>query len=143
MNTSTFSYIKYDADSVAQSEKIKVLCEQLEAEIGKLGAGDYTTNALTHLEISFMMVGKQIRNNQLQREPQAAHLAARDNSKPIVHINNAKLEMSRNGLILTGVPVDHYRPDLNSLRVSTSKVVSYDGDKVETNNTNYIVLNWI
>lgn len=79
MNTSTFSYIKYDADSVAQSEKIKVLCEQLEAEIGKLGAGDYTTNALTHLEISFMMVGKQIRNNQLQREPQAAHVPERTN----------------------------------------------------------------
>lgn len=75
--SSTFSYIKYNEASTAKSERIKALCEQLEAEIETLGAGDYTTNALTHLEICFMMVGKQIRNNQLQNEPQAEHLPER------------------------------------------------------------------
>lgn len=75
----TFSYIKYDEQSIQKSEEAKKLCEKLENEIHHLGAGRYQSLALTHLEIVFMMIGKAIRDNQMLREPKAEHLPERTN----------------------------------------------------------------
>lgn len=77
--TKTFSYIKYNEESVAASERCKTLCEELEVEIKKMGAGRYQSLAVTHLEITFMMIGKAIRDRQLLSEPQAEHIPERNN----------------------------------------------------------------
>lgn len=71
--SSTFDYIRYDQDSTDKSEAIRQTCLQLEKQINDLGPGRYTALAKTHLEITFMMVGKQIRDNQISRLTGSGH----------------------------------------------------------------------
>ena len=76
---STFSYVKYDEESTKQSEEIKALCEQLEAKMKTLGNGRYQAIALTHLETAFAFCGKAIRDVQMSKGSQAAHVPERTN----------------------------------------------------------------
>lgn len=69
----TFDYVKYDAERVAKSERFKELVEVLEEKIHTLGAGRYQSLACTHLEITFMMIGKALREEQLRVDSTTAH----------------------------------------------------------------------
>lgn len=72
-------------------------------------------------------------------------------TKPTVQIKDCYLERHSPGCrILSGIPLDYpdehqYYPGAlrNGHRVWTSKVVSVDGDTVETLRTIYKVQNWI
>jgi hypothetical protein len=66
--------------------------------------------------------------------------------KPVVQIYNAKIVYSMwyDGVqVLTGLPVDHPRDDLNfNEDFSSSKVIRIEGNTVETENSIYKVLGW-
>lgn len=69
----TFSYVKYDEESIKKQELAKALCEQLETFLHGLGAGRPQALAATHLEITYMWIGKAIRDEQLRRSPATPH----------------------------------------------------------------------
>lgn len=73
MPSKTFSYIKYDQTSIEKQERCKELVEALESQVERLGAGHYQQQAMDHLEIFYMMVGKAIRDDQLRRGVQTEH----------------------------------------------------------------------
>lgn len=76
----TFSYIKYNEESQAVSEKAKALAESMERLIGTLGASDEAKTALVNLEQTYMWIGKAIKKRQILSEPNAEHLEARNNN---------------------------------------------------------------
>ncbi len=76
----TFSYIKYNEESQATSEKAKAIAESMERLIGGLGESEETRNAKMNLEQTFMWIGKAIKRRQLLSEPNAQHLEARNNN---------------------------------------------------------------
>lgn len=75
----SFSYVKYDEDSIQQQEKAKKMCEEMEQFIDSLGKGRPQSLALTALEETYMWIGKAIRDNQIARGSQVEHVAERTN----------------------------------------------------------------
>lgn len=78
-----FDYVKYDEKSVADQEKAKRLCEELETHIESLkvtATGSRPISlALTKLEEVYMWIGKAIRDNQKDRGSRTAHVPERTN----------------------------------------------------------------
>lgn len=60
-------------------------------------------------------------------------------NKPVVKIKNARVFQNR----LIGVAIDHPREDLNGTEVRTSDIINYEGNKIETRNTIYMVESWM
>lgn len=58
--------------------------------------------------------------------------------KPIVSIQDAIIIGSR----MYGYPVNHPNMPVNGKQVVTSPILKVDGDRVETENSIYNVLNW-
>lgn len=74
----TFSYVKYDQDSMNKQEAFKSMFEQVEAfTFANLKEGRARSLLLTYLEIAFMWTGKAIRDEQISRNVQPAHVPER------------------------------------------------------------------
>lgn len=69
----TFSYVKYDEHAKSQQEIAKVMMENLEDFISRLGAGRPQSLAMTKLEECYMWIGKAIRDQQYRRLPETPH----------------------------------------------------------------------
>lgn len=75
-----FSYVKYDATSMADQEKFKTMFEAIEAFAhGVLPDSREKALLLTHLEVSYMWAGKAIRDAQIMRGAQPQHVPERTN----------------------------------------------------------------
>ncbi len=72
-----FSYVKYDAEAIAEQEAFKVKFEELEAMAAGLKAGRAQALFLTALEEAYMWTGKAIRDEQIERNSQPAHVPER------------------------------------------------------------------
>ena len=73
-----FSYVKYDDKSTKKQEDLKKLFEQVEGLVdSSLANGREKSLVLTHLEIAYMWTGKSIRDEQLSRGKQTAHVPER------------------------------------------------------------------
>lgn len=64
-----FANIQYDSVSAEQADKARELCQNLEFLIDGLGAGRSQALAMTHLEESYMWIGKAIKEEQLRQRP--------------------------------------------------------------------------
>ena len=72
-----FSYVKYDDKAIKLSEAFKDSFERLELMAADLSEGRAKSLFLTHLEESFMWIGKAIRDEQIKRNSQTAHVPER------------------------------------------------------------------
>lgn len=76
----TFSYVKYDHLAVAKQEELKRMFEGIERfAADNLPASRPRSLLLTALEEAYMWTGKAIRDEQIQRDSQAAHVPERTN----------------------------------------------------------------
>lgn len=75
-----FSYVKYDHEAMHKQETLKAVFEKVESMVEEmLGEGRAKALVLTHLEISYMWTGKQLRDDQIARNSQPEHVAERTN----------------------------------------------------------------
>lgn len=72
-----FSYVKYDDKSAANQETLKKQFELLEILVDTLASGRAKSLVMTHLEEAYMWTGKAIRDEQISRGSQTAHIAER------------------------------------------------------------------
>lgn len=77
MASQRFSYVKYDSDSVAAQEALKQAFENVEALVESLAPGRAKSLVMTHLEEAYMWTGKAIRDEQIARGSQTAHVPER------------------------------------------------------------------
>lgn len=76
-----FDYVKYDKQAIVAQEGLKTCFEQLESHINTLLVdGRPKALALTSLEEAYMWIGKAIRDDQILRNSQTAHVPERSNS---------------------------------------------------------------
>lgn len=76
-----FDYIKYDLKAMEKQMAIKARMESLEKELNRLlPSSRYLSTALTNLEIAYAMIGKAIRDDQLERNKNAILQEGRTNS---------------------------------------------------------------
>lgn len=69
-----FNYVRYDSDSIAKQESLKVQFEQIATAVETdLQNGRARSLALTALEEAYMWVGKAIRDEQIARNSQIEH----------------------------------------------------------------------
>lgn len=69
---SRFDYVKYDVDGVMQQGLFKGAFMAIDESIQSiLPDSDYRKEAIKHLEISYMMIGKAIRDEQIERNGSA------------------------------------------------------------------------
>jgi len=69
-NSRRFDYVKYDEQAAKAQESAKQLCQGLEAYIESLEDGRAKSLALTHLEITYMWIGKALRDECIARNPE-------------------------------------------------------------------------
>ena len=73
-----FSYVRYDEEAAKKQEELKATFEAVEALVEKsLEEGRAKALVLTHLEIAYMWTGKQLRDEQISRNSQPAHVPER------------------------------------------------------------------
>lgn len=76
--SSRFTYVKYDDEATQKQEALKQAFENVEKLVeASLVEGRAKSLVLTHLEISYMWTGKQIRDEQLSRGSQTNHIPER------------------------------------------------------------------
>lgn len=74
----TFSYVKYDAESVAKQEALKNMFEAIEDFVSvNLMIGRAKSLVMTKLEEAYMWTGKAIRDEQIARDSQSEHQPSR------------------------------------------------------------------
>lgn len=73
----TFSYIKYDEESVTLQEEFKKMFEDLEVTVSTLKPGRARSLVSTKLEEAYMWVGKSIRDSQIERTGTLDHRPGR------------------------------------------------------------------
>lgn len=73
----TFDYVRYDDKAAAQQAVFKTSMEQMEGMIATLQPGRARSLALTKLEEAYMWVGKQIRDEQIERTKQSVEAPER------------------------------------------------------------------
>ena len=74
----TFSYVKYDQESVAIQEVLKAMFESIEGYCrDNLKPGRASSLVYTKLEEAYMWTGKAIRDQQIARDSQPEHVAER------------------------------------------------------------------
>jgi len=65
---SRFDYVKYDDKAIEQQDLFKQQFMVLDSTVANiLDDSDYTKEVIKHLEIAYMMVGKQVRDQQIFR----------------------------------------------------------------------------
>lgn len=74
-----FDYVKYDVQATKQMENYKSVCQNLETMIEDLVDGRAKALALTHLEITYMWIGKALRDECISRNPQISDVPERTN----------------------------------------------------------------
>lgn len=74
-----FNYVKYDEQSTKEQESLKAAFETAEGLVSKLEDGRAKSLVLTKLEEAYMWTGKAIRDSQIKRGGDAAHIAERSN----------------------------------------------------------------
>lgn len=72
-----FSYVKYDAQAQIMQEALKEQFEKIENMVSSLKDGRAKSLVLTHLEEAYMWTGKAIRDEQIERDSQTAHVPER------------------------------------------------------------------
>lgn len=72
-----FSYVKYDEESQTKQELLKKQFEVLEAMVDTLTESRPKALCLTALEEAYMWTGKAIRDEQISRNSQTAHVPER------------------------------------------------------------------
>ena len=72
-----FEYVKYDSKSTELSEGFKNSFERLELMSAGISEGRAKSLFLTHLEESFMWIGKAIRDDQIKRNSHTEHVPER------------------------------------------------------------------
>lgn len=65
-----FDYVKYDETAVGQMQLAKESCQIVEHQIERLEEGRAKSLALTHLEITYMWIGKALRDECIKRNPE-------------------------------------------------------------------------
>lgn len=74
----TFDYVKYDDESITKQEAFKKLFEAIESLAeNTLIDGRPKALLMTSLESAYMWTGKAIRDEQVARESQPAHVPER------------------------------------------------------------------
>ncbi len=74
-----FDYVKYDETATGQMQLAKEACQVLEHQIERLEDGRAKSLALTHLEITYMWIGKALRDECVARNPEVNHEPTRSN----------------------------------------------------------------
>lgn len=78
--SNTFSYVRYDQESVTKQETLKGMFEAIEAYCrSNLYPGRASSLVYTKLEEAYMWTGKAIRDQQIIRNSQTEHVAERTN----------------------------------------------------------------
>ena len=72
-------YVKYDEQATIQQAQMKESCQILENAIETLKEGRAKSLALTHLEITYMWIGKALRDECIARNPVIADVPERTN----------------------------------------------------------------
>jgi hypothetical protein len=80
MESKTFSYVQYDNKAKADQEELKAMFEAVEDFVVKhLNNGRAKSLVMTKLEEAYMWTGKSIRDDQIARNVNTAHVAERTN----------------------------------------------------------------
>lgn len=74
-----FDYVKYDEQATKAQETAKQLCLDIETFIESLDEGRAKSLALTHLEITYMWIGKALRDECIVRNPNISDEPSRNN----------------------------------------------------------------
>lgn len=74
-----FNYVKYDEQAMKQQEELKAAFETVEAFCNGLEDGRCKSLVMTKLEEAYMWTGKAIRDSQIKRGGDSAHVAERSN----------------------------------------------------------------
>ncbi len=74
-----FDYVKYDLEAEKSMANFKAECMNLEKSIDALKEGRAKSLALTHLEITYMWIGKALRDECIERNPQTEDVPGRTN----------------------------------------------------------------
>lgn len=72
-----FDYVKYDAQATELQEKYKKMCQNMEEAIEFLQDGRAKSLAITHLEITYMWIGKALRDECIVRNPETPDVKER------------------------------------------------------------------
>jgi len=72
-----FAYVKYDEQSVRAQETLKDHFMSLELLVDALPDSRAKSLVMTHLEEAYMWTGKAIRDEQIKRNSQVAHVPER------------------------------------------------------------------
>lgn len=72
-----FDYVKYDEEAQRHQEHFKNIFLGLETEIENLEEGRAKSLALTHLEITYMWIGKALRDECIERNPETKDVPER------------------------------------------------------------------
>lgn len=74
-----FDYVKYDETATESQEGYKKWFKQMEEAIDLLKEGRAKSLALTHLEITYMWIGKALRDECIERNPVIEDVKERTN----------------------------------------------------------------
>lgn len=77
--TRRFDYVKYDEKAAVAQEQYKKQMMELEDSIEGLKEGRAKSLALTHLEITYMWIGKALRDECIARNPETPDVKERTN----------------------------------------------------------------
>lgn len=66
----TFDYVKYDQQATIQQEELKKKFQELENMASNLKSGRAKSLAMTYLEITYMWIGKALRDECIERNPE-------------------------------------------------------------------------
>lgn len=72
-----FDYVKYDQTATFKQELFKKKFQELEEMAEELEEGRAKSLVMTYLEITYMWVGKSLRDECIKRTPETPHVAER------------------------------------------------------------------
>ncbi len=72
-----FDYVKYDAQAMIQQSAFKEKFQELENMAENLKDGRAKSLVMTYLEITYMWVGKALRDEQITRNPETPDVPER------------------------------------------------------------------
>lgn len=74
-----FDYVKYDQKATVQQNEFKHSFQELEALAETLKEGRAKSLVMTYLEIAYMWVGKALRDECIERNPETVDVPERTN----------------------------------------------------------------
>ncbi len=72
-----FDYVKYDPQATIQQEEFKKKFQELENMASSLKVGRAQSLVMTYLEITYMWVGKALRDECIERNPEISDVPER------------------------------------------------------------------